>query len=177
MSLITIPKAESGVIRVFAISRPISDMARMLKQWPKSELASEMLSYAVTPDDIELFAVSDLEGVGLPAYLRDGYDIDQRAIQKDRNRLSALDGYVLLLFSRISNDGEVTLNISADLTLIGTYSEPKPDHSALPIETTSADLFSGTTAAPKPASRLRLGSSLTALTALAVILFIWWILQ
>lgn len=177
MSLISIPKAEHGVIRVFAISRPMSDMARRLKQWPKAKLASEMLSHVVTPEDIELFAISDLEGVGLPAYLTDGYDIDKDTVRLDRGRLDALDGYVLLLFSRISNDGDVSLNVSADLTLIGTYTEPKAANTAAPIASSSAEPYSGAAPAPKAPTRSRVGSALTAMTVLAALLLIWWILQ
>ncbi len=177
MSLISIPKAEHGVIRVFAISRPMSDMARMLTQRPKAELASELLSHVVNSEDIELFAISDLEGVGLPAYLTDGYDIDTDTVRTDRRRLDALDGYVLLLFSRISNDGDVSLNVTPDLTLIGTYTEPKAASTAAPIASTSAEPYSGATKAPKAPPRSRVGSALTALTVLAVLLLIWWILR
>lgn len=177
MSLISIPKAEHGAIRVFAISRAMSDMARMLKQQPKADLASEMLSHAVTAEDIEIFAVSDLAGVGLSAYLTDGYNINKEAIRVDHGRLEALDGYVLLLFSRVSKEGDVTLNVGADLTLIGTYTEPQAAHAAKPITSSSAEPYSGVTTTPKAPTRSRVGSALTALVALAALLLIWWILR
>jgi hypothetical protein len=177
MALIDISMAEHGVIRVFAISRPMSDMARALKQQPKAALASEMLSHAVSAEDIEIFAISDLEGVGLPAYLTDGYDIDKDAIRTDRRRLDALDGYILLLFSRVSNDGDVTLNTGAELTLIGTYAGPKASHTGTPIASSSAAPYSGVATAPKTPTRSRVGSAITAMAVLAALLLIWWILR
>ncbi|MCX7566908.1 hypothetical protein OS189_11210 [Sulfitobacter sp. F26169L] len=177
MSVIEIPIAERGVIRVFAISRPMSEMARLLKQHSKPALASTLLSHPVSQDDIELFALSDLAGVGLPAYLTDGYDVDKAAVRADRARLDALDGYVLLLFSRVSNDGDVTLHPSSDLTLIGTYAEPKSERSAVPIATASAKLYSGVTPTPRAPERSRVGSALTAVVALLILTVIWWILR
>jgi hypothetical protein len=177
MSLISISRAEHGVIRVFAVSRPMSEIARALERQPKAALASEMLSYPVSAEDIEVFAISDLEGVGLPAYLTDGYDIDKDAVRADRRRLDALDGYILLLFSRVSNDGDITLNVGAELTLIGTYAEPKAAHVAPPITSTSAAPYSGVTKPPEAPTRSRVGSALTALAVLAILLLIWWILR
>lgn len=177
MSLIEIPNTEHGVIRIFAISRPMSDMARALKQQPKATLASAMLFHPVSAEDIEIFAVSDLAGVGLPAYLTDGYDVDKDAIRADHSRLEALDGYVLLVFSSVSNEGDVTLNVGADLTLIGSYTEPKAAHRATPIASSSAEAYSGVTAAPEAPTRSRVGSAITAVTVLAALLLIWWILR
>ena len=123
----------------------MSDMARVLKQQSKSRLASTLLGHDVTDADVELFPLSDLIGVGLPQYLTDGYDVDKDVVRNDRARLDALDGYVLLVFSRVSSDGGVTLSPLPDLTLIGTYSEPKADHATAPIATEAAAPYSGVT--------------------------------
>lgn len=168
-------RGEQGVIRVFAVSRPMADMARALKQQPKKALAATLLNQTVSDDDFELFALSDLTGVGLPRYLSDGYDVDRDALRRDRARLEALDGYVLLLFSRVSAAGDITLTPAADLTLIGTYAEPKARHTAVPIRTVSAKQQPGKrSAAP---DRSRAGSILTGVAALLLLLLIWWIFK
>jgi len=174
--MIEIAKTEHGVIRVFAISRPMSEMARALKQQPKKTLASTLLNHPVEDDDIELFALSDLTGVGLPQYLSDGYDVDRNAVRADRAKLEALDGYVLLLFSRVSNGADVTLNPVHDLTLIGSYAEPKALHATIPIAAQAAKPYSGNVPAPKATGRSRAGSAMTAVTVLLALLIIWWIL-
>ena len=172
-SAIEILHGERGVIRVFAVSRPMADMARALKQRPKKALAANLLNKAVDDDDFELFPLSDLTGVGLPRYLSEGYDVDKDALRRDRARLEALDGYVLLLFSRVSDGGDVTLTPAADLTLIGTYAEPKARHAAAPLRSESAKLQSGKADAAQ--GRSRAGSILTGATALLLLLLIWWI--
>ena len=172
-SAIKILRGEQGVIRVFAVSRPMADMARALKQQPKKALAATLLNQPVSDDDFELFALSDLSGVGLPRYLSDGYDVDRDALHRDRARLEALDGYVLLLFSRVSDEGDITLAPAADLTLIGSYAEPKARHAAAPIRTASAKQQPGKGSAAT--GRSRAGSILTGVTALLLLLLIWWI--
>ena len=177
MVAIDIPRAEHGTIRVFAISRPFAEMARALKQQSKTALASKMLGHDVSGDDIELFALSDLTGVGLHGYLSDGYDVDRDALRTDRARLEALDGYVLLVFSRISAQADVTITPGSDLTLIGTYTEPRAKHAAPPIATDASKPYSGVTAEAKAPRRSRVGSVFTAAAALLALFIIWWILR
>lgn len=165
------------MIRVFAISRAMSDMARALKQQPKRALAATLLNHPVEDEDFELFALSDLAGVGLPRYLSEGYDVDKSAIRKDHTRLESLDGYVLLLFSRVARQGDITLSPASELTLIGTYTEPKPLHAAAPITTEAAKPYTGSNAPPPPLTRSRVGSAVTGVTVLLGLLILWWILR
>ena len=177
MTEFLIPSTEHGTIRIFAISRPIADMARTLKQQSKTALASALLGHEVAQDDIDLFALSDLTGIGLHGYLSEGYDVDKDVLRQDRARLEALDGYVLLVFSKVSAAGEVTLMPTHDLTLIGTYAEPKAKHIAPPITTDASRLYSGNTQDPKAPQRSRAGSAFTAAAVLLALLFIWWIFR
>jgi len=174
---VRIAKTEQGVIRVFAISRPFEDMARALRQQPATALASALLGHPVSDNDFELFAIADLAGVGLPRYLTDGYDVDPDALRKDRARLEALDGYVLLLHSRVAHAGDVVLSPTAELTLIGTYTEPAPDHIAPPLAVEAAMPYSGARAAPVAPRRSRIGSAITGLATLLILALIWWILR
>ena len=174
-SAVLIPRHEHGVIRVFAISRPIAGVARALKQQSKAALATDLLGHPVTTDMIELFALSDLTGVGLSRYLADGYDIEPDALRADHTRLEGLDGYVLLLFSSVAKDTTVTLRPHADLTLVGTYAEPKPMQAAAPISTDAAKPYSGNNDTAQAPKRSRAGSILTVVCALLIFLLIWWI--
>jgi hypothetical protein len=174
---VRIAKSEQGVIRVFAISRPMAEMARALRQQPKAVLASAMLGHDVSDEDIELFAIADLAGIGLPRYLTEGYDVDAEALRADRTRLEALDGYVLLLHSGAARAGDVILSPSPELTLIGTYTEPKPSHSAPPVAVEAAMPYSGLKPASGAQHRTRVGSALTAAAVLLALLLIWWIFR
>jgi hypothetical protein len=174
---IKIAKSEHGVIRVFSISRPMAQMARTLASQPKAALASELLGHRVSDEHIELFALSDLAGVGLVRYLGEGYDIDQTALNGARARLEALDGYVLLLHSGWPRAGDVVLNPAPELTLIGTFCEPRPAASGVPLAVAAALPYSGAMPPPEPPGRARAGSALTAAAVLLTLLFIWWILR
>ncbi|MBB3993191.1 hypothetical protein GGR95_000819 [Sulfitobacter undariae] len=177
MTVIDIPQSEHGVIRVFAISRPMADMARTLKQQPKSAVAAQLLNHSVSEGEFELFALSDLTGVGLMQYLSDGYDVDKAALRRDQTRLQALDGYVLLLFSKVSDAGGITFTPDSALTLIGTYAEPQALHGAAPIASDAAKLYSGVGGKPTTAGRMRMGSGITAVAMVLILLLIWWILK
>lgn len=177
MTNIHIPRAEHGTIRVFAISRPIADMAHALRQQSKSALASELLGHEIAAENIELFALSDLTGIGLHGYLSEGYGVDKDALRLDRTRLDALDGYVLLVFSGISAAGDVTLTPAPDLTLIGTYAEPKAQHAAPPLTTDASKPYSGVTAQIEETRRSRAGSAFTAAAIAFALIIIWWILR
>lgn len=177
MNTIVIPRAEHGTIRVFAISRPIANMARALKQQSKIALASELLGHDVVEGDIEIFALSDLAGIGLHGYLSEGYGVDKQALHLDRTRLDALDGYVLLLFSTLSDTGDVSITPARDLTLIGTYAEPAAKHVAPPIQAEAAKPYTGASKPAQEPRRSRVGSVFTAVAALLALFILWWILR
>jgi hypothetical protein len=163
------------MIRVFAVSRPIADMAEQLRHNTKAEVATALLGLSVSENHIELFALSDLTGVGLPRYLMDGYDVDPGAISGLRARLEALDGYILLLFSSVSDAGDVAFAPAPDLTLIGTFAEPRAQHVAPPLDTQAAKPYSGVTAPPAPMARARAGSAMVAVFVIVLLTLIWWI--
>ncbi len=177
MNNLLIPRHEAGIIRVFAISRPIATLARELKQQPKAALASALLGHEITEDAFELFALSDLTGVGLPSYLSEGYDIAPETLRQDRAKLEALDGYVLLVFSRVSDAGDVTLNPTSELTLIGSYSEPRAAQAAAPIATPSAKAYSGAKEPATAPTRSRVRNALSVISVALTLLLIWWILR
>ena len=118
-----IPASETGILRVFSLSMTAED-AKALRG--NSDALSSALGAPVDPAHIEVFALSDLEGVGLPGYLAEGNGIPDEQLNPDRAKLEILDGWVLIARSK-AFDGPATLAPVPALTLIGTYGETQTD--------------------------------------------------
>ena len=140
---IEIPRGERGRIRVFSLSMS-KDEAENL------ELGRALGKAPDDPSRVEVFPVSNLEGLGLAGYLIEGCGVAESQIAPDRSRLDALDGHEMLLFSRAFPEGDVTLHPEPALTLIGTYDEVRPAPPSAPVESQSAAPYTG---APKPSPR------------------------
>ena len=175
MRKIEIPRHEQGVVRVFSISRPMAQMAGTLNERSKADVAGEMLGTTVDPADIELFALSDLAGMGLVPYLTEGHGIEADALKADRARLDALDGFVLIYRTTKPLDDTRVLEPGADLTLIGTYAEPRSSRAAAPIRSEAAAPFSGAKPPEQTARKSPAGSFVVAVIAVLILVFIWWI--
>ena len=178
MTTLTIPAAEHGQIRLFAVNRPVDAMARTLQDNDKAAVISDLLGFAVPSGTAELFAVSDLTGVGLPRYLTDGYTVTEAQINADRARLDALEGYVLLLFSSAFDGAETTLRIGPDLTLIGTYGEEQPTMAPAPLTADAAQPYTGVpNMTPTTPPRGRAGGAVILLALIVALgLILWWLL-
>lgn len=176
MKEIKIPKGETGVLRVFAVSRAMPEMARAIKNGYKVALAGELLGRPVGKDKVELFAVSDLTGVGLSRYLIDGQGVAEAEVARDRARLDRLDGYVLLLLPAAFGGEETTLPANRDLTLIGTYGEEAARAAGPPIESEAARPYSGTprlTPATPPGGKAGGAMILIAIAAVIALILVW----
>lgn len=115
---IQIPAREHDVIRVFSLSMSDAD-AKALRN--DGAALNAALGTDVDSDFVEVFPLSDLEGVGLMGYLGDGNDVAADQLAPDRAKLEKLGGWVLLVFSRAFRGADATLNPIPALTLIGTY--------------------------------------------------------
>ncbi|WP_299610545.1 hypothetical protein [uncultured Tateyamaria sp.] len=137
---INVPQNERGVIRVFALSMT-DDEARTLKDDPA--LIEAALGTSVDAAQVEVFPVSDLEGVGLVGYLAEGNAVPMDQLNPDRAKLDKLGGWVMIVFSLAFRDCETTLSPAASLTLIGTYGETRTDWRATEtVEAKSAQPYS-----------------------------------
>jgi len=137
---IDIPNNESGVIRLFALSMT-DDEAKALKDDPAAVNAA--LGAEVDTEQVEVFPISDLEGVGLVGYLAEGNAVPDDQLAPDRAKLDKLGGWVLIVFSRAFGDRAMTLTPSPALTLIGTYGEVRTDWRATKsVEAESAQPYS-----------------------------------
>ncbi|MCV3270671.1 hypothetical protein [Roseobacter sinensis] len=176
---IEIPPNERGVIRVFAINAPPDEIKDQLASMPKPDLARQLLnSPHLDTTSVEIFPVSDLTGMGLTAYLTEGYAVEENALATDRAKLDALAGYVLLLFSESFKGASATLSPSAELTLIGSYREYRPAAGGPTIDAESARPYSGTPQmTPNVPARGPAGSAMVVLAIIVLIgLGLWWLL-
>ncbi|WP_299503819.1 hypothetical protein [uncultured Roseobacter sp.] len=176
---IEIKAQERGAIRVFAVNKAPGEVAEALKTLPKPDLARRLLGNPhLDTSTTEIFPMSDLTGMGLSAYLTEGYAVEDAQIAPDRNKLDALEGYVLLLFSDSFAGTDVTLKPGGDLTLIGTYTEYTPPAAGGSIATESAKPYSGATGkSPQPGGGKGSGSAVIVLGIIALlVLGLWWIL-
>ncbi len=178
MTQLEIPKGEIGQIRLFAVNRPIDELARDLRNDSKEALIADLLGRPMPEGAAELFPVSDLTGVGLASYLGDGYAVPREQISRDRARLDALDGYVLLLFSSAFDGQEATLDLGPELTMIGTYGEAQPDMSVTPLEADPAQPYTGAAdMTPKSPPKGGAGGMIVLLAVIVLIgLILWWLL-
>ncbi|MEW9919730.1 hypothetical protein AB2B41_08950 [Marimonas sp. MJW-29] len=177
MSKIDIPRGEQGTTRIFSLSMSGPD-ARALRddaEQQKASLGTDVLN----TDGVEVFAVSDLDEVGLMGYLREGIDAREEDLRRDRAKLAALDGWVMLVHSSAFGGAPVTLSPDPSLTLIGTYAQTRPETPTEKLEAEAALPYSGTPDnAPLPAARRRnSGSIVVVILGLIVLGVLWWALR
>ncbi|APX12305.1 hypothetical protein [Tateyamaria omphalii] len=175
-ALIDIPTNERGVIRVFALSMTDKE-AQALKDDPAA--INMALGADVNADQVEVFPVADLEGVGLVGYLTEGNAVPMDQITPDRAKLEKLGGWVLIIFSLAFEDRAATLDPASSLTLIGTYGELRTDWGAAEkVEADSAKPYSAPseTVKKKPSDAAMSGRiAMIALIVLGILtyLMIW----
>ena len=169
---IRVPQAEHGVVRVFAIDLPETEVAPFADpdgdRWPlKDALGAETLE----PDRVEVVRLGDLDEIGLTAYLEEGYGIPAEELTTDAPRLSGLKGHVAVLPSSAFRGKAQTLTVSHPLRYVGAYRERGTPISFEPLPAGSArGTLSGTPAQQPPPQTPRIG--LYALLAALGVLFV-----
>lgn len=178
MTTIRIQNSETGKVRLFAVNRSIDAVSLAVRDSEKHAVITDLLGTSVPVGSAELFPVTDLAGVGLTAYLTEGYAVSDDQLAQDRSRLGALDGYVLLLFSSAFEGRDTTLEIGPDLTLIGTYDEEQPAIRAIPLTADAAQPYTGIpNVNPRTPPRDRAGGAMVVLAVLVVLgLILWWLM-
>lgn len=178
-AVLEIPAGERGRIRVFAVNKPAEEVRAQLAAAPKADVARQLLAAPhLDTRSAEVFPVSDLEGVGLAQYLIDGYAVPKDTLAAERQKLEALEGYVLLLFSDSFGRAAATLAPGPDVTLIGTYAETLADMTQRPTLTPSAAPYSGTPQLEPVTPPRGSGARMLLVLALATAagLLLWWLL-
>lgn len=128
-----VARHERGLIRVFALSMEASEARKLRAKDDDSaadsakRLAESLGLSAIDADFTEVFPISDLDELGLDGYLVEGNGVTEDQIAPDRSKLAALDGWVMVVYSRAFAGQEMVLRPKPALTLIGTYREPGVD--------------------------------------------------
>jgi hypothetical protein len=144
--LIHVRPNETRAIRIFSM-----EMTAQQAEFQKDPIAMQQVLgiQDIDPKYVEIFALSDLDQLGLAGYLIEGCGVPESALAPERERLDALTGYVMLLHSQAFGGRAVTLKPT--LPLIATFNEPATDWSGGPMPTQSAQLY--TSIRPSPRQR------------------------
>ncbi len=121
---IVVPAGEHGVVRVFRLTLPDSEIAA-LQGTAGTEVSAALAERlfgpaAIVPRWTTLLTLADLGDMRLSDHLMQGEGLPEAAIAADRDRLDALRGSALIVLSRALPDGGV-LSPDAAADLIGTY--------------------------------------------------------
>lgn len=133
---LTIPTGERGIVRVFALSVEAGD-ENALKA--PGAAAAALGVATLDMEHVDIFAASDLAGVGLADYLVDGFGVPEAEVAPDRARLEAVRGLVIVVRSRAFGGQAVTLHPAGQLQLVGSFRESGVDWTpGAPLESASA---------------------------------------
>ncbi len=153
MNPLAVAPGEHGVVRLFTLTIEAGGL-KALKT--PGALDGALGVDNVDPEQVELFDIADLAGVGLATYLIDGCGIPEAVIAPDAARLDALDGNVMVVLSRAFGGRAVTLHPAAQLSLAGIWSETATDwRDSGPIVTASASTSGGMSGLSPRAARSR----------------------
>ncbi|QYK41396.1 MAG: hypothetical protein KF887_18850 [Paracoccaceae bacterium] len=169
---IVIPAGERGVLRVFALALPMSDIRRLTEDvravHDRAAWLAGLLGVAtLDPARVEVFDAADTAEMGLAGYLAEAHAIPGDALRDDRTRLDGLRGPVLILLPGAVG-GPATLTPDPRLTLIGAWLEegaPPVRFEPLPAGGAKGVIVPPATRSPR--SDARMGGML-AMLALAV---------
>jgi hypothetical protein len=167
---LTIPPAERGIVRLFAVDLPPEE-AQAFADDPAA-IARALGAPDLDPAHMDVFPVSRIAALGLPAFLVEGHGIPPAALEKDAATLDALDGLVALVSSAAFGPEPRTITVSPPLRLVGTWAEDIPPVRFSPLPSDGADglLAGGEPAPPPPPRRARHVQVLTVLILIVAIL-------
>ncbi|MEL6915307.1 MAG: hypothetical protein AAFP13_12485 [Pseudomonadota bacterium] len=164
MSL-SIPAGERGRIRVYALSMTDRE-GKALAADPAAKAAA-LGAADLEADYIDVFPVKNLEGLGLAGYLTEGHGAVAAEVERDKQKLGALSGHVLVVMSKAFGAGGRELALDPRLTLIGVYGQEGVDYAPVAVTSEAAKPTTGTPA-KKPMSDARISGMI----ATAVLLFL-----
>ncbi len=174
---LTVPAGEIGVLRLFALDMP-REQIRFLRDEPGA--LDDLLGVTgIDPDHVEIFAVADLEELGLPGYLREGHAIPGDQIDPDHARLAAQRGHVMVLHSRAFGGQAITLTPADTLIPLGTYSAMPADWTARPQPTPESAKPHGGAPTPRAARARarRIGGGIFAVAMVLIALLVYMVIR
>lgn len=164
---IDIPAHENGRVRVFALSLDDTAAQALKDNAPAGDTTplNQALGGAVNGTHVEVFALSDLGEMSLSDYLLEGAGVQAEPLEKDRAKLMALSGWIMIVYSSAFGGAALTLTPAPELTLIGTYLQEGVDWSSdVDLSTPSALPYqdNGSSARKRPSDAAMLGRVATA---------------
>jgi len=167
---------ERGVIRVFVVNLTADQVEGFLTDPDDGSIpspASRALGVThLDPEFVELFALGNLDGLGLAGYLTDGLGVAEADVKPYASRLNAMTGFVLIVLSKAFGGQEATIKPTAPLKWIGTYTE---EGASISFEPLTSEAATGTLseAAPKPPkSDARVGGMIAMYALIAMFAFV-----
>ncbi|WP_179378601.1 hypothetical protein [Jannaschia marina] len=165
-------RPNDGRIHVFSVS---DGPVRLAHQTYLSQLSDEgdatplleALGAEIDPTYVEVFAVQDVEPMGLRTYLAQAHDIPDETLAADAARLDALSGDVLVL-APLAVEGVAELKPVAELTHIGSYAPAEADNT--PVDLPPAVKDPGQAAPAAPATGVLSRGAIIAIVVVAILL-------
>jgi hypothetical protein len=148
---IAIPPDERGTVRLFALDLPPEE-ARAFVADPGA-VARALGAPDLDPSRIDVFPVSRIAALGLPAYLAEGHGIPPEALAPDAARLAALDGHVAVIAAGAFGPKARTLSVAPPLRLVGHWQEDAAPVAFGSLPSRGAEGTLGAPAPPPPAPR------------------------
>lgn len=165
---------ERGVIRIFMANLTTDQAADFIASPNEDTPAPIHRALGVTyldSDFVELFPLTNLEGLGLAGYLVEGLGVAEADVKPHASRLNSMNGQVLIVLSAAFGGFETTITPTAPLKWIGTYTEEGASVKFEPLPSEGAKGAPGTpTKAPK--SDARVGGMIAMYALIAMFAFV-----
>ena len=148
---LSIPAGERGTVRLFAVELPPEEAPAFAAD--PGAVARALGAPDLDPTRVEVFPVSRIAAIGLPAYLAEGHGIPPDALAADRETLAALEGHVVIVAAGAFGPEARVLQVAPPLSLVGQWQEDLPEirFGDLPSESARGSL--GAPPAPRSAPR------------------------
>lgn len=140
---LTVSGGERGVTRVFRLDMSPEEITQLIKPTNDAPTTPAAVAHLLGLNwldeaHFEIFDVTDVHNMGLADYLVVGNDIPEEDIAPDRDRLNAVEGHVLVVYSRAFQGYAETLQPSRQLEFLGAWREPLSEVHYEPLPTQSA---------------------------------------
>ena len=151
--ILNVTESERHVVRLFRLEMPPAQ-ARFLRDEPAA-VADKLGVATIDGAQVDVFNISDLEGVGLIGYLTEGQGIPVEAIEPARAELDAMEGWVMVVHSRAFDGQAVTLTPGDGVVPVAAWDRPGADWTpgTTPLNTESARPVSPPRTPPREARK------------------------
>ncbi|WP_120502166.1 hypothetical protein [Roseovarius sp. EL26] len=161
---------EVGLVRLFQIDLPADQVEAFSDDLQKVQRA--LGATQLNTDYVEVFAVSDLTGLGLAGYMAEGLGIAKQDFAAERVRLDALEGHILVILSKAFEQTVQTLTPKVPLRWVGTYAEESANVTFEPLPDKSAQGVAPV-AVKKTASNAAIQGRVATVVLIFLALFVW----